>query len=491
MSPASRAEERAVPRLPGKAKSSLVSVPAAFAVLALGFFASTLYGEIRASEIDREAFHIEANALPSVEDIVVAEAALRRLQAAIEEYAHGGGDERRSASRAIDLARADLRRGLAAEEATDNYPGEVELAAAADRSLDALDVAIARMHDLAASDPAAAKSFAEHEVRSAIDDADAALDRVLALNAAAGRVAVKRIAGLRATSVRVALGLDVACILLSALAAFVTIRALRRQRVAELAHERVLETRAQELEISASRVAHDLLSPLSALAFTLSAVKRNGERGAPIDEPLLRANACLKRSRRLVDAVLEFARSAASPRPGEWASLREAIDSVLDDVRSGGSEEEARGESPASDVALLMSPPSGDPLLACSPAILASVLSNLVRNAVKYIGDGDEDGKRVTILALPGGAAVRVEVEDNGPGPPRGARRARLRAVFPRPRQRQTRARARPRDGAPVRRGARRPRRRSSRAPSRLRLLVRAPARCGLQPAGRGGDPDR
>ncbi len=73
-----------------------------------------------------------------------------------------------------------------------------------------------------------------------------------------------RIARVRGDSVQVALGLDFACIFFSVVAAFVTLRALRRQQGAELAYEKVLEMRADELEIFAKRVAHDLLSPLSA-----------------------------------------------------------------------------------------------------------------------------------------------------------------------------------------------------------------------------------
>jgi signal transduction histidine kinase len=57
-------------------------------------------------------------------------------------------------------------------------------------------------------------------------------------------------------------------------------------------------------------------------------------------------------------------------------------------------------------------------MVLCSPGILVSVLANLLRNAVKYIGEGAD--KRVTVRVLPNGESVRVEVEDNGPGLPAG-----------------------------------------------------------------------
>ena len=66
-----------------------------------------------------------------------------------------------------------------------------------------------------------------------------------------------------------AVGVDAACVLLSVAATLLTIRAVRRQRELEQAHARALVDRANELDMFAKRVAHDLLNPLSALSFTL------------------------------------------------------------------------------------------------------------------------------------------------------------------------------------------------------------------------------
>ena len=53
---------------------------------------------------------------------------------------------------------------------------------------------------------------------------------------------------------------------------------------------------------------------------------------------------------------------------------------------------------------------------ACSPGILGSLVSNLVHNAIKYLGDRSE--RRITVRVLERGAMVRFEVEDTGPGLP-------------------------------------------------------------------------
>src|ERR1039458_6197192 len=73
------------------AARSFAPIVVAFAAIAVGFLASTLYGEVRASQIDREAALIATNSLPRVERLVAAEAALRHLEVATEEYANGTG----------------------------------------------------------------------------------------------------------------------------------------------------------------------------------------------------------------------------------------------------------------------------------------------------------------------------------------------------------------------------------------------------------------
>jgi signal transduction histidine kinase len=80
---------------------------------------------------------------------------------------------------------------------------------------------------------------------------------------------------------------------------------------------------------------------------------------------------------------------------------------VVDEVRTD-----------SADATLAVEGVEEDVFVACSAGVLASVLSNLVRNAVKYLDDRPE--KRVTIRASVNGTMVRVEVEDTGPGLPPG-----------------------------------------------------------------------
>jgi signal transduction histidine kinase len=386
----------------------LTSTPfvVAFAAVAVGFVASTIYGEVRASAIDREAAQIETNALPSVEALAAARAALRHLEVESDRYADETGDARNRAGTAMDRARADIARQFALEAGTEMYPGEATLVSAATRALEDLDGLLSHLRALSEREGSQGGDFAEHDVRDGVERADAALGALMALNTLEAHAEITRISGIRADSIRYAFVLELASVSFAVAAAIFALRSLRRQRQVELAHQSLLEERAGELEIFASRVAHDLLGPLSALGFTLSLLKRNAEKGLPIAEPIERANACLKRSRRLVDGVLEFARSGASTVADERASLRETLDGVIEEVHA-----DAMG-------AELVTETFEDVVVACSPGILTSVLSNLLRNAVKYM-DGRPD-RRVTVRVTPSDSMVHVEVEDTGPGLPPG-----------------------------------------------------------------------
>ncbi len=62
--------------------------------------------------------------------------------------------------------------------------------------------------------------------------------------------------------------------------------------------------------------------------------------------------------------------------------------------------------------------------VACEPGVLAVILSNLVRNAIKFTGDESRPVRRVTLRGRAGNQHLRLEVEDTGPGiPPAAAAR--------------------------------------------------------------------
>jgi signal transduction histidine kinase len=382
-------------------RSSLVLV-VAFCVIGAGFLASTLVAETRASAIDRDVADIATNSLPSVAHLVAARGALRHVEVAAERIARSTGGTRDAARQALHDARSELDREVEGERETPSYEGERPMAEAAQQDIVQLETLLARWETTTADEGTAP----DLEIHETVDRTDTALQRWLALNAKQGQDGVARIIEVRRDSMKVALGLDAACLALAVAAAGLALRALRRNREIEEKNARDLGERADELENFAKRVAHDLLSPLSALTYCLHAFKRVAEGDPTLTDALRRARSCVARAQTMVDGIFEFARAGAHPGSGGRADVRQAIDQVS---------EEVRGLETETDVVI---EPFDGGEVACSPGVLLSILANLVRNAVKYMSDSAM--KRVTVRVARVEGSMRVEVEDTGPGVPAG-----------------------------------------------------------------------
>jgi signal transduction histidine kinase len=108
----------------------------------------------------------------------------------------------------------------------------------------------------------------------------------------------------------------------------------------------------------------------------------------------------------IVDGLLHFARAGARPDPGVVSSVAPVAHSVMADLEPFAQ---------SAGVALSMGPV--EPCAIYGHAgVLASILENLVRNAVKYMGERRD--RRVAVRCEPHGPMVRIEVEDTGPGIP-------------------------------------------------------------------------
>jgi signal transduction histidine kinase len=373
----------------------------AFAAVAAAFTVSTMYREVASSAIEDEAARTASNSLPSVEALSAARAALRHLDVGAAQFAVDFASSTAPSRRAIEEARSELNLDLEAEMKTENYPGEGPLLNEAVVAIGRLDAALARFQA-----PPAGPRATYAEVHEAVDAADGTIARLFELNARHAREELDHVMTVRRSTSRWGLAMDSACLALTVFATAVTVRAGRKRREAEEAHERLMAERTHELEMFAKRVAHDLLSPLSSLSFTLSSARRATSKGESAKPFFERAEACLRRSRQLVDGALEFARSGA-PHGEAVADVGDAIRGAIDEARSDETEPAEIRVEPFEDVRVQ-----------CAPGVLSSVIGNLVRNALKYMDGGRE--RLVTLRVLPAGERARVEVADTGPGLPPG-----------------------------------------------------------------------
>jgi signal transduction histidine kinase len=194
--------------------------------------------------------------------------------------------------------------------------------------------------------------------------------------------------------------------------ATILVMSLMRARARLIAeHQRVLAARATELESFAGRVAHDLKNPLTGVGLRITSALRRSDTDTHPRATLEKVAAQLQRLNQIIDGLLEFARSGASPPAGARADLEEVLGQVIGDLHPAA--EAAHAE--------LSVEPFTATQLACSREALTSVLSNLLGNAIKYVVEGRGDPRSIAVRVRHLGRVARVEVEDNGPGLPPGS----------------------------------------------------------------------
>lgn len=311
----------------------------------------------------------------------------------------------------LAASRGEMESAFRAYRLLPAFPDEAEHIAAIARDIALVEEALrAAMEAADQGSPSAAERMLGGEFHRHVERADGSVQTLLLLNTRQTREMAARIAEARRRSASlggVLGGLSVGAALL---ASGLALRALRRQHRLLNEHADVLAARATELEAFAGRVAHDLKNPLGALALKLVSVQRRADTSPKMREAsdlMARQVDCMVR---IIEGLLEFARAGAAPSPGARADVGEILDEVIAEVRPDADELDTALEVNAF-------PPT---TVGCTPAALTSVLSNLLRNAVKYIVDGEQPPRRIAVHVRDLGGAVLVEVEDNGPGLPPG-----------------------------------------------------------------------
>ena len=379
----------------------------AFAVVAAAFMAATAVAEWSDIGIRSAAEQIARGTSPSVEHLSLLRADLRRitllgngdLDAALE----GGPPFER---KRIDSALTALEHDWNSYRALPSFPQEAELVPAAEQAQADLATAIARLEQIERDpDRVQVRAVLKNELQPAANRLDAAVLRLIDFNAAKGGELGRTIGKLGRQSVVNAIVLDAICVLLTFIAGSLAWRLVRRTTA-------LLEQRADELEAFAGRVAHDVVGPLSAANLALDLLARGTASPERAARAIESGRAGIMRTRLIADGLLAFARAGARPEPGVEADVAEVIAGAIKEIAAGHGERER--EIP------IVSEVDAPGRVACNPGVLASLVSNLLRNAIKYAGGVPSPRIVVRARAIadrPAGR-VRIEVEDNGPGLP-------------------------------------------------------------------------
>jgi signal transduction histidine kinase len=374
----------------------------AFAVVVACFLVETVVSQMLASTIEEAAARIVTDYSPSVLTLASARAELHRVQDLISDYADVAVDGEDRDRVVASLAQFD--RAVESYLRLPFIPGERELWQRVASDLPGLRSTIARtVAAVDRGDAAAARQFVRTDLRAMVDKVSADLMSNIELNAAAADTDGRLIGRSRRRSRQAAIALAAASVALAVSAALIAYRMTAQHEALQRQHATLLADANAELEIFASRVSHDILSPLASTRLAIdAAMKGNCDEGTR--RKLGRGVAGLERVTRIARSLFDFARAGARPADGERGDVgtvvREVVEEYAPLADKSGAQLKASAEDPG--------------MVACNEGLLTAALSNLVRNAISHLDGGPS--KRVDIRAVAAGDRVHIEVRDNGPG---------------------------------------------------------------------------
>ncbi len=387
-------------------------IVAAMFMVVLSFAGALVYLQVHLRPLTQGALTVVEHAAPSIEHLSEAQTELTRLGMFVSEYVTEDQEVRSVSRGEIAAARRELSAKLEAFRRLSDFPAENQLLVQIDGDLGRLDRATVRaLEQTDARHEADAMQALHGGFQPELLRASADFASLKALNARYASTAADAVLRTRREAMLVAVGFGGLGLLVAVLATILVVRLLgfRAQLINQ--HTQMLRARATELEAFAGRVAHDLRNPLSAIALRVLAASRRPGLEPKLHEDLDKVARQVQRMNDIIDGLLEFARAGATPARNASAELGDVLEETIADLRPAAA-------SAGASIAVEAFPPTR---IACTPGALTSVLSNLVGNAVKYIADGANPERRIAVRVREGRGAVRIEVEDNGPGLPPGS----------------------------------------------------------------------
>jgi signal transduction histidine kinase len=373
-----------------------------FALAVTSFSVSRIVSE-SAAQGTRAASELIEHTLPDLQALMTVRTELGRTEALLRAMTEADLTKDEASLRMeLRRSRETMRQSWNQYVSAPIIHGEPELIRAVDSDLRDMDGAVERALESARQrDRASAVRELDARAFPAIAAADAVVHAASDLNRETATDAAERITALRESSRRWGFVLDGISALLTVAAAYFVIRVVRR--FWGLVGERLVE-----LERFAGRVAHDIRSPLGSVTLALDMARRQPEVTPKTREYLDRGIRTIVRVGQLVDGLLVFAKAGmpGTERDGaNTARVREVLDGIVEDQRPNAEEK---------GIVLDYTAPNEKFTVACSPGVLVSIASNLVTNAIKYMGDAPV--KRIGIQVRAIGRSIRLEISDTGPG---------------------------------------------------------------------------
>lgn len=375
-----------------------------FSAVVLCFIGATGAAQFRALAFDQAALEIMDDAVPSIRTLSRAESGVQDLQLALEEQLdtleHGG----RADPGTSEGARYVVDQSMNDYLALPFFPAEEDAWKEILTRRAAFDAAVLRFEsDVAKRDLQDARTTLRTEFPERTAALRSAISRSIDVNASYTYDRAVAIRRLRTSQMIMAFGLDAGAILVAVCGGLLAGKVVRAHSTLMKEYARLEEERASEFEQFADRVAHDILSPLDAVGTALY-LAGTTEDAAQRTRVLQRGRNTLERIKQLVDGLLEFARSGAGSAPTARADVRSVMAGLAPDLEAAAA---------ARNIELRMHTETAA-LVRCHTGVLTSLISNLSRNAIKYMGDVPI--RSIDIRAFERGEWVRVEVEDTGPG---------------------------------------------------------------------------
>lgn len=212
--------------------------------------------------------------------------------------------------------------------------------------------------------------------------------------------ATRLLSGLAIVGLAIAIGLTVALVR--------ALRLLGRSRSDLESSLSKLEAVNSDLDMFVARAAHDLRNVVSPLSLIAEMLPRQQGDTAGLRRLAERLNRVGRTSNGLIETYLTFARAGQPPNPTDSSRVRDVLDDVVEDQKPAAERERARLEVSGDDAVVL-----------CAQGFLYTVLTNLIGNAIKYLGESAR--REVAVHVHAESDVCRISIADGGPGIPSGS----------------------------------------------------------------------